>query len=236
MKISNIIKENKNSIILIDIFIPDEKEPKKGKISIRGTGFIVSPDGKFITCAHLYKQIPKNELSYLGARVSGRTDEKGVTHYDRYKIKLLEMDEKNDIALMQIISEDENRNFTPIKKFGDAESVEEGDEVVFMGYPLATELLAMKFGITMSTNHCIISSVKRRGIDGSLHFFMIDTHTNNGSSGSPVFSKETGDLIGVVSGRISMKIQSPEKKVLGDIPSNMGICRPIKYVIDLINR
>jgi len=231
MEISKIIEKNKNSVILVALYVPGENN--QGKVSIRGTGFIISRDGKFITCGHVYKQIPQNDLPYLEVSVPGKIDEKGITHYDRYKVKLLKIDKENDLALMQIISD--KNNFETIEGFGKSESVKEGDEVVFIGYPLATELLGMRFGITMNTNHCIISSVKRRGIDGSLHFFMIDTHINNGSSGSPVFLKDTGKVIGIASGRISAKISSPEGKIL-DIPANMGICGPAKYIIDLINK
>jgi len=231
MKISEIIEKNKNSIILVALYIPEAGEKNKGKVSIRGSGFIISPDGKFITCAHVYKKIPSNELPYLEVSVPGRIDEKGITHYDRYKVKLLKLDEENDLALMQIISD--KNNFEVTERFGDSESVKEGDEIVFIGYPLATELLGMKFGITMSTNHCIISAVKRRGIDGSLHFFIIDTHINNGSSGSPVFLKDTGKIMGIASGRISTKITTPDGKIF-DVPANMGICRPAKYAINLI--
>lgn len=232
METSEIIEKNKKAIILIDIQIPGENN--QNKISIRGSGFIVSPDGKLITCAHVYKQIPENELPYLGVGVSGKTDEKGITHYDRYKVKLLKMDENNDLALMQIEAV-EKIEFEPVISFGNSELIKEGDEVVFMGYPLATELLAMQFGLTMSANHCIISSVKRRGVDGSLHFFLVDTHINNGSSGSPVFLKDTGEVIGITSGKISSRIAAPDGKVL-DIPANMGICRPSKYISELIDK
>jgi len=230
MNIQKIIEKNKNAVILIDVEIPKENNQKT--ISIKGTGFIVSPNGKFITNAHVYKQIPTNELQYIGAKVPGKTDEKGLTHYDRYPIKLLEIDEQNDLALMQIIS---SKNFETVEKPGDSKSVKEGEEIVYIGYPLATEMLNMGFGITMTTNKCIISSVKRRGTDGSLHLFLVDTHTNNGSSGSPVFSLNNGKIIGIVSGRISSKIPTPDGKII-DIPANIGICRPVEYANSLINK
>lgn len=233
MEFAEIIKKNKNSIILIALYIPEPGKMNQGKVSIRGTGFIISRDGKFITCGHVYKQIPQNELPYLEVSVPGKTDEKGITNYDRYKVKLLKIDEENDLALMQIISD--KNDFEIIGGFGDSESVREGDEVVFIGYPLATELLGMKFGITMNTNHCIISSIKRRGVDGSLHFFMVDIHINKGSSGSPVFLKDTGKVIGIASGKISARIPMPDGKIL-DIPANMGICRPSQYINNLISK
>jgi len=231
MKISEIIEKNKKSIILLDIVIPGENN--QSRISIRGTGFIVSEDGKFITCAHVYNQIPENERQFFGVKVPAKTDEKGITFYDRYKVELVNMDKENDIALMQIVS-DNNIKFGSVFGLGDPSLIKEGDEVMFLGYPLALELIKMGFGITMSANKCIISSIKRRGKDGSLHFFMVDTHINNGSSGSPLFSVDTGKIIGVASGKISAKVPSPGGKQI-DVPANMGICKPSNYIKNLIN-
>lgn len=231
MKYSEIIEKNKDSIILLEIAIP--QQDGKVRRGIRGTGFIISKDGKFITCAHVYDKIPENERDFLGAMVPEKTDEKGITYYKRHKIELLKMDKENDIALMKIDSEN-NSSFKAIEKFGDSDSVKPGDEVIFLGYPLAMELIMMGFGLTMNADQCIISSIKRRGQDGSLHFFMVDTHINSGSSGSPVFSKNLGKAIGIASGKISSKIPLQDGKH-ADIPANIGICRPINYANNLIN-
>lgn len=234
MEIAKIIEKNKNAIVLVDIQIPGEGNQKK--IGIRGTGFIVSADGKFITNSHVYKQIPENELQYAGVSVPGKTDDKNLTHYERFPIKLIKIDEENDIALMQIVSHSAGSGqakFDVIDGLGDSEKMKEGDELVYIGYPLAVELLNMGFGITMTTNRCLVSSIKRRGVDGSFHFFLIDTHVNNGSSGSPVFSVETGKVIGIASAKISAKIPMPGGQV-ADIPANMGICRPANYIENLL--
>lgn len=232
MENSKIIEENKNSVILLRLFIPGENN--KNQLSIRGTGFIVADDGKFITSYHLYKEIPENQRQYLEAQIPNKT-EGGITNYERFNIEFLKMDEENDIALMRLNATD-SRTFIPIKALGETEKIQEGDEVILLGYPLATELLAMGFGITMSANHCIISSVKRRGADKSLHFLMLDTHINKGSSGSPVFLKQTGEVIGIASGTISHRIQTDptNQSKFADIPANMGICRPINYAKKLI--
>ncbi len=236
MKISEIIEKNQKSIILLDTFIPalpvsPGTENKYGKFSIKGTGFIISSDGKLITCAHVYDLVPADELPYLEVKIPGEIDEKGILHYETFKVKLLKTDKENDIALMQIISS--KNDFKIINEFGNYEPAKEGDDVVFIGYPLATELLSMGYGITMSANRCIIGSVKKRAVDGSLHFFMVDTHINNGSSGSPVFSLESGKLVGIASGKISQLISLPDGKRF-DIPANIGLCRPIEYVNNLI--
>ncbi|MEK6818765.1 MAG: serine protease, partial [Nanoarchaeota archaeon] len=144
MKNSEIIEKNRKAVILIELIIP--KENNQSQISIRGTGFIISKEGKFITCAHVYDQIPENERQFLGVKVLTKTDEKGISQYDRFNIELIKADRENDLVLMQIVP-NEQQNFQTIHKIGDAEIVREGDEAVFIGYPLATELLAMHFGI-----------------------------------------------------------------------------------------
>lgn len=227
MNIQKIIEKNKSAIVLIDVQIPGEGNQKK--ISIRGTGFVVSNDGKFITNAHVYKQIPQSELQYAGVSVPGVIDTIRGTHYDRYEIELLRIDEENDVALLKIKN---GKNFQPIQSIGNSEKVQEGDNIIYIGYPLATEMLTMGFGITMTTNKCIISSIKKRGSDGSLHFFLIDTHVNNGSSGSPLFN-EKGEVVGVISAKISSKIPMPDGKI-ADIPANIGICRPAKYISKIL--
>ena len=231
MNIQKIIEKNRNAIVLIDVQIP--KDANQKTIGIKGTGFIVSEDGKFLTNAHVYNQIQENELQYAGVSLPGKTDEKGRQNYERYSIKLLNIDEENDVALLQIIAE--GKKFQTIEQLGDSEKIYEGEEIIYTGYPLATEMLQMGFGITMTTNKCIVSSIKRRGVDGSMHFFLIDTHTNNGSSGSPAFDQDSGKVIGIVSAKISSKIPAPDGKII-DIPANIGICRPIKYAIELINK
>jgi S1-C subfamily serine protease len=233
MKISKIIQRNKKSIILIDIQIPAENNQKK--ISIRGTGFMVSKDGKFVTCAHVYNQISVNEMQFVGASVPDKEDTKGILSYRRYPIKLIDKDDKNDIAIMQIVSD--KKDFDFINSFGKIGKTQEGEDLLFIGYPLATELLSSGFGITMTSTRCIVSSIKRRGVDGSLDFFLIDTHANNGSSGSPIFSSETGDVLGIISGKIvSAKIPTSIANQMIDIPANMGICRPAEYISEIINK
>jgi len=229
MNIQHIIERNKKAIILIDVAIPQENN--QTKVGIKGTGFIISADGKFITNAHVVKQIAPDEQKHSGVSVPAHVDQKNLTRYERYSIKLLGIDEENDVALMQIVSD--KKDFHTVEGLGDSESIREGDEIAFIGYPLAVELLNMGFGITMTTNRSIVSSLKRRGVDGSFHFFLIDGHINNGSSGSPVFSVETGKVVGIASAKISAKIQIPNGPV-ADIPANMGICRPIQYITELI--
>lgn len=224
-----IIEKNKAAVILLAIIKAGENN--QNSISFRGTGFITSKDGQFVTCAHVLKEIPENEKKYLKVMVPSEGNNSKILNYKNYDVRLLKIDEENDIATMEIISQEK---FVIVEKFGDSENVQEGDEVMILGYPLALELFAMGFGITLNASKCIISSIKRRGVDGSLHFFMVDTHINSGSSGSPVFLSSTGEVIGIASGKIEATVQLPDKPAIR-IPANMGICGPSKYITKLLN-
>jgi len=236
MENSKIIKQNQKSVGFIDVRIPEQNDPTKSRTSIRGTGFIVSKDGVFATNAHVFLEVLENERKFLGFNAISKIDEKGIASYTRYQIELIKIDKENDLALLKIKSSEE-ASFEPVKGLGNLEKIDEGDEMLILGYPLATELLAMGFGITYTSSQCIISAIKRKGKDGSLHFFLVDTHINLGASGSPIFSKNNGEVVGIVSGRIGIKIPIPnvqENKGL-EIPANIGFCRPVNYLKDLIN-
>ncbi len=228
-----IFKENKKSVLLLELFIP-QKDGKK-QISIRGSGFIVTEDGKFVTSAHVYNNIPESKRKFLRVVVADKTNKKGITFFKKYGLNLLELDNENDIALMKIETKDD-KTFPAVNSFGNLEEIAEGDDAVFVGFPLAIKLLEMGFGLTMSMTHCMISSVKRRAKDGSLHFYIVDTHINNGLSGSPLFSVENGELIGIAAGKIILNNFKTKDGQKVEVPANMGICRPINYVVDLINK
>lgn len=204
------------------------------KFNIRGTGFLISQKGQLITNWHVCGSVPADEIQNLMIMLPEKTDNKGVTNYKSHKVSVVEKDKENDIALLQIAN-DQGLKFDYISDIEYADGVyKEGEEAVFLGYPLAAELIQMQFGITMTVNRCIVSCSKRRGSDGSFHFFLIDTHANRGSSGSPIFSLETGSVIGIVSGNIGQNIMMNEKPI--QIPANIAICRPSMYIKDLLEK
>ncbi|MEK7612405.1 MAG: serine protease [Patescibacteria group bacterium] len=233
MKNKEIIEKNKKAILLLRL-----ANKAEGKISVRGTSFIVNSKGLFITAAHVYNSIPSNELELLEAQVMNEEVSKGVYNYLSYKVELLEMNKESDTALMRLLpASDQKNEFAYISpdEFGDPAALQEGDDLLFMGYPLATELIGMGFGITMTSIHCILSAMKYKGSDHSLHFLMVDTHTNPGVSGSPVFLKESGQVIAMVSGNVSQAVQSPDQKMVR-IPANIGICQPINHIKEIIKK
>ncbi|MEK7124831.1 MAG: serine protease [Patescibacteria group bacterium] len=227
---SHIIESNRRAIGYIDVAIPDPtpNNPTQIKRGIRGTGFFINKDGLFATNAHVYKQVPDAEKKHLAINYYSRTDEKGIEHYVRKDLQLVKLDEEKDIAVFKI-----DEKSPGVVALGDTQAVQEGEEVLILGHPLATELMIMGLGVTRTADQCIVSAIKKRALDGTPEVFFVDTHINAGASGSPVFSKKTGKVIGIASGRIDNNTQIPNGPLI-KVPANMGICRPVNYLANLI--
>ncbi len=129
-----IFQKNQKAILQVVLFV--EGENSQNKISIRGTGFIVAEDGKFITCAHVYNEVPENEREFLGVMIMENITAEGLSNYQFSKASLISKDEENDVALLKIDSETQKK-FDVIEKLKSDAVVQEGDEVIFLGFPLA---------------------------------------------------------------------------------------------------
>ena len=225
---TDIFKKNKSAIVLFLLDLPNHT------ISIRGTGFIIDDGGKVFTNAHVYNEISEADRQYLKTFV-WEDDKNGIAEYKLHSVSLMKKNDEDDVALFQLGNSSDSKNTYCAIQAIDSVDVSEGEELVFLGFPLATELMAMGLGITLTINKCVVASVKRKAIDGSIHFYFVDTHINAGSSGSPIFSSQTGKVIGIVSGTINQTIVLPKEVSPNPIkiPANIGVCRPIKNALNL---
>jgi len=83
---------------------------------------------------------------------------------------------------------------------GDSSTVQEGEEVGVCGFPLG---LILPRGdelhqLTPIAQKGIISAILPYAGIGNPHAFQLDIHVNPGSSGSPVFRVDSGEVIGIV--------------------------------------
>ncbi len=88
----------------------------------------------------------------------------------------------------------------PFVSLGDSGVVREGDEVGICGFPL---------GLTLPRDNKMrqLTAILQRGIVAAVlpwtgipnpHAFQLDININGGSSGSPMFMADTGEIVGVV--------------------------------------
>lgn len=222
------IKKIRSSIIAVGF------KPSPDKITIIGSGFAVSGEGKILSAAHLYRKLkPENIPHLMGMAMI----EQGPNDLERYKwfpLKLIKKDDKNDTALFQM----ERHEETLLKSLnlGDSENVEVGDEVYFIGFPYAGVLINEGFGITLIVNKGIISNMKRDGTDPDRkrNWFIVDAISNPGNSGCPLIDLKTNKVIGIMT--IAFRTRSKVMKEL-DIrePMHIAGARPINLAKNLLD-
>lgn len=139
-----------------------------------GSGFILTPDGVFITNAHV-----------LGPRQSGQFVEAFVPGTpDAVKAKVLAVNHDKDIAIVQLAPRADGGPWPTVKLAAHAPQV--GSAVIAAGYPRGLPL-SFTAGIVSGTNDRDNMYVKRLQTDAPM---------NPGNSGGPLFSME-GEVVGV---------------------------------------
>ena len=228
MALNKKIKQVKNSIIAIGF------KPSPDKVTIIGSGFAVSDSGKILSAAHLYKNLKPEYIPNLMGLVMEREEKEGLIHYKWLPLKLIKKEDKDDVALFQI-EEYENTLLRKLE-LGDSEKIEVGEDVYFVGFPYAAQLINDRFGVTLIVNKGIISNIKRDGTDTNYkkNWFIIDAISNPGNSGCPLIDVKTNKVIGVMT--IAFRTQSKVMKEL-DIrePMHIAGARPINLAKNLLD-
>ncbi len=207
--------------------------PSPEQAVILGSGFSVSDDGVILTAAHIYNQVPKEHLPNLSAMVMSKADSYGGEEYSWLPIRLVSKDNVNDIALFKV----DRYQGTCLKSLtlGDSDRSEVGDDVYFLGFPYAGDLMNEGWGITLIASRGMISNIKLDG-GNPLHrrsFFIVDAASNPGNSGGPLIDTASNSVIGIVA--VAFRIQSKTNKDI-DIrePMHISGARPINYAKSLI--
>ena len=137
----------------------------------QGSGFFISADGKIVTNFHIIEDADT---------ITIETKDKG-----EYKAKIVGMDPKTDLALLET-EIDDDFNFV---KFDFEKTVQVGEKVIAIGNP---------FGIGQSTSVGVISAVGRDRIESGAYvdYIQTDASVNRGGSGGPLFDMK-GNVIGI---------------------------------------
>lgn len=221
------IKEVKNSTVAIGF------NPNPNQITIIGSGFAVSDDGKILSAAHLYNQLNSEQINNLKANVMIEQMENDLERYKWIPIKLINKDDKNDMAIFQL--EEYKGTLLERLDLGDSEKVEIGQEVYFIGFPYAAQLINEGFGVTLVVNKGIISNIKRDGVDPNhrRNWLIVDAISNPGNSGCPLIDMETNKVIGVMTIAFRTKSQTVQNLDIRE-PMHIAGARPINLAKDLL--
>ncbi len=138
-----------------------------------GSGFLIDAEGRILTNHHVIKgDAPQLEVT--------------LADKSRYKAEVLATDETNDLALIQIKTDETLEHLT----LGHSDSLEVGQKVLAIGNP---------FGLEGTLTTGVISSLGRsiRSRDGVLEdMIQTDAAINPGNSGGPLLDSG-GNVIGV---------------------------------------
>ncbi|MCL0033961.1 AAA family ATPase [Thermodesulfovibrionales bacterium] len=163
----------------------DQVRPAVGYVEVQeqdgnegsGSGFVITPDGKFITSYH----VVENAVS-IRARFDNRPQE-WIT------AELVDGDKEADIALLKL--QGGQFPYALIAPYGDR--VERGENVGLLGYPLGGDLAS-----TVTYTEGVLSNFKEQSNGVSLLQF--DANAYHGNSGGPLFRRRDGQIIGILMG------------------------------------
>ncbi|HHT9116065.1 MAG TPA: S1 family peptidase [Candidatus Wunengus californicus] len=227
--LSNKIEKVRSSIIAIGF------SPAPNQMTITGSGFCVSGDGKILTVAHIYNQTPPQFQSKLMGMVMVKQEPNGLEHYTWLPLSFIKKEDNNDVSLFQI--EGSDKTLLKPLEFGNSDEIEVGQDTYFIGFPYAAQLMNEGFGITLVVNRAIVSNIKQDGI-GLTHprnWFVIDAISNPGNSGCPLLDVETNKVIGIMSIAFRTKSQVAKYSDL-DIrePMHIAGAKPINLAKNIL--
>lgn len=144
-------------------------QPEMSPQQSMGSGFIVSPDGKILTNAHVVDNASEINVRLFDQR--------------QFRAKVIGADRNTDVALIQV-----EATGLPTVSIGDSDALEVGEWVLAIGSP---------FGLDFSATQGIISATGRQ-LPGErfVPFIQTDAAVNPGNSGGPLLNSR-GEVIGI---------------------------------------
>lgn len=179
--------------------------PTRQSMSHIATGFFITNEGHFLTSYHVIKG--KNDIWIKD--LSGR----------KIQAQILDIDEANDVAIGKV-----NMRTNPIP-IGTQSSVEKGDEVLTLGYPLL-----MIQGNEQKASFGRVNAFS--GIRGNKVVYQIDVPVQPGNSGGPLLN-ERGVAIGVVKATFN---QMAALRTIGTIAQGISYAVKSDRIIPMLKR
>ncbi len=226
-KLKEQIKKIRTSIIAIGFQL------NPSQVNIIGSGFCVEKKNLILAAAHLYNQIPNEYKEKIIGMAMVKQEINGLEQYKWSPLKLKIKDDTNDCALFEY----ENYHDTLLSplELDDSNNIEVGDDVYFIGFPYAAQLINDGFGITLIANKGMISNIKRDGVnkDHPINWIIVDSISNPGNSGCPLIDIHSNKVIGFMT--ISFRTKSfTDPKLDIREPMHIAGAKPINLAKKLL--
>lgn len=157
-----------------------------------GSGSIISPDGYILTNAHVVTPPPGIEVKLIRVGMTTSPEEPPV---DRYFAEIVEIDKVLDIAVLRIVSTTLGVRVNPAElnlpyvRLGDSDSLQLGDEIFAIGYPVIG-------GLTLTLSRGEISGFTPSNTYGPRGYIKTTMMFSGGMSGGMILDRN-GFLVGI---------------------------------------
>src|SRR5665647_325389 len=235
--ISSTIAKIKPSVVIVGTY----KTTNSPRFALRGTGFVVANGNSgrgnlVITNAHVLEH-PAQEDVDTALVIQIRVDQNEL---QMRPVTVLEVDKLHDLVLLRF-----EGPAAPALSMRDSGSVQEGQAIAFMGFPIGGAL-----GFSPVTHRGMISSIAAVALPtpsaqqlnektirslrsgGSFDIFQLDGTAYPGNSGGPLFDPDTGEVLGVVN---MVFIKGTRESALTN-PSGISYAIPSRFVHQLLER
>lgn len=221
----------KKSVVAVGTFAPT----RSPQFRFLGTGFVTGNGNQVVTNAHVegavVESVENKEQLVIALPGAGRVSARPVRREA--------VDRDHDLAVLRFDGPP-----MPALRIGDSDAVRDGQEIALTGFPLGSAI-----GIVPVTHKGIISAVTpagqplptarqlegqtlRRLATGSYFVFQLDAVSYPGNSGSPVYSPETGEVLGIV----NMVFVKGSKEAAITNPSAISYAIPASFIKALLQQ
>ena len=231
----DILDRIRPSVVGIGTAYPPRQPNRKGDpVVYLATGFVVGNGRQVITNAHVIPEKLDVDNNQALAVFSGR-GARATAHIAR----VVRTDKEHDLALLEFRGE-----ALPAMQLGNSDTVREGQEVAFSGFPIG-----MVLGLYPVTHRGIVAAITpmarpvenartlnavqlKRLRKGRFNAFQLDATAYPGNSGSPVYEPDTGRVVGVIN---SVVVKESKESVLQK-PSGISYAIPVSHVHSLLQQ
>lgn len=201
-------------------------ENKDAGVSFICTGFLCHSEGYVLTCAHGINLT--DNLAIIPPQPINEFNKMSLGRVSIIDVDIAQYDSVNDVALLKIknpigISYSDNM-------FSMNKSHNVGTSVCYMGFPFGDSGLH-----TLKVSETIISSKVKN--EKNTDQYQLDSMIHDGNSGGPLLELQTGQIIGIITGKYSptgaKAVIQIGNRALGQ-DSSISFATSISYGIELM--
>jgi S1-C subfamily serine protease len=196
-------------------------------VIFRGTGFAVGDGLHVVTNAHVIPGVLDIDRKEILIVIVGRGRDAQPRQAER-----IAQDPEHDLAVLKIQGEP-----LPTLTIGDSSAVREGQEYAFTGFPIGVVLGAYPVthrAMISALTPIVIPSANSQHLDPKVvnrlrspfEVFQLDGTAYPGNSGSPLYDRQTGRVIGI----LNMTFVKGTKEMALSEPSGISYAIPGNYI------